>query len=413
MGDSFYRRDSCRLCDGRSLELVIKLAPTPIADDYIAVEQISEIQETYPLDLFFCHNCGHLQLLDVVDPEILFRNYTYVTSISLGLVEHFRRYADDTLRRFSPQSGALVVEIGSNDGSLLRFFKEGGMRVLGIDPAREIGKKATESGIETLPIFFTSEIGKEIRGKRGPAAIVAANNVFAHSDSLADVADGIREMLAPDGVFVFEVSYLVDIVQKKLFDTVYHEHLCYHSVKSLDTFFRRHGMEFIDIERISTKGGSLRGFVQLAGGPRKVSPSVSELITLEESLGFDKAELFKDFAAELEGIKKQRLGLLRDLKAQGKVIAGYGASTTVTTLMYYFHLGDILSFMVDDNPLKQGRLSPGYHIPVLPPQALYERRPDYVVILAWAYSEPIIKKHQAYLEAGGRFIKPLPDVEMI
>lgn len=413
MNKSFYRRDNCRLCNSKNLELVVHLAPTPIADDYVTAERIRDIQEAYPLDLFFCHACGHVQLLDVVDPEILFRNYTYVTSVSLGLVEHFRRYADNALNRFSPQSGALAVEIGSNDGSLLRFFKEGGMRVLGIDPAQEIAKKATESGIETLPVFFTSGVGQKIRQERGPATIVAANNVFAHSDNLGDMADGIREMLAPNGVFVFEVSYLVDTVQKFLFDTVYHEHLCYHSVKSLDTFFRRHGMEFVDIERIPTKGGSLRGFVQLAGGPWPVSASVRGLIELEERLGFDKAELFKVFAAELEDIKKQLLILLRDLKAQGKIIAGYGASATVTTLMHYFGLGDILSFIVDDNPVKQGRLSPGYHIPVLPPQALYERKPDYVVILAWAYSEPIIKKHQAYLEVGGHFIKPLPDVEII
>src|SRR4030067_2730186 len=411
MNKSFYRRDNCRLCNSKNLELVVHLAPTPIADDYVTAERISDIQEASPLDLFFCQDCGHVQLLDVVDPETLFRNYTYVTSVSLGLVEHFRKYADNALNRFSAQSGALAVEIGSNDGSLLRFFKDKGMRVLGIDPAREIARSATESGIETLPTFFNSEVACSIRKERGPATIVCANNVFAHADNIADIADGIRELLAHDGMFVFEVSSLGDIVHNKLFDTVYHEHLCYHSVKSLDTFFRKHGMEFVDIERIPTKGGSLRGFVQLDGGPRKVSPSVSELITLEESIGFDKAELFKDFAAELEGIKKQLLSLLHDLKAQGKVIAGYGASATVTTLMYYFGLGDILSFIVDDNPVKQGRLSPGHHIQVLPPQALYDGTPDYVVILAWAYSEPIIKKHQGYLEVGGHFIKPLPDGE--
>ncbi len=413
MNKSFYRRDNCRLCNSKNLELVVHLAPTPIADDYVTDERVSDIQEAYPLDLFFCHACGHVQLLDVLDPEILFRNYTYVTSVSLGLVEHFRMYADNALTRFRPQSGALAVEIGSNDGSLLRFFREGGMRVLGIDPAREIAIKATESGIETLPVFFTSGVGQNIRQERGPAAIVAANNVFAHSDNLADMADGIREMLAPDGVFVFEVSYLVDIVQKFLFDTVYHEHLCYHSVKALDTFFRSHGMEFVDIERIPTKGGSLRGFVQLAGGPWPVSPSVRELIELEERLGFDKAELFKVFASELEDIKKQLLTLLLDLKAQGKIISGYGASATVTTLMYYFGLGDILNFIVDDNPVKQGRFSPGYHIPVFSPHALYERKPDYVIILAWAYSEPIIKKQRAYLDKGGHFIIPLPDVKVI
>lgn len=407
-----YRRSTCRLCDGHHLELVLQLAPTPIADAYVSVERIGEVQETYPLDLFFCHDCRHLQLLDVVDPEVLFGNYIYVTSGSLGLVEHFQRYADEVLRRVNPPKEALVIDIGSNDGSLLKFFQDRGMRVLGIDPAREIAQKATESGIETLSTLFTSGLAHKIKNERGPAAIVTANNVFAHADNLADITEGIRDLLAPDGVFVFEVAYLVDIVQNTLFDTIYHEHLCYHSVKPLKAFFRYHGMELIDIEHIPTKGGSLRGTAQRAGGPRTVSPSVDTIIALEESLGFDRAETFKAFAAKIEGVKTQLLSLLRDLKAQGKTIAGYGASATVTTLIYHFDLCDMLSFIVDDNPQKQNLFSPGHHIPVLSAHAIYERKPDYVLILAWNYSQPIMKKHQSYLDQGGHFIVPLPEIEV-
>lgn len=408
-----FRRDNCRLCGGRNLELVVQLAPTPIADDYVSVERLGEVQETFPLDLFLCRACGHVQLLDVVNPEVLFGDYLYVTSSSLGLVEHFRRYTDEMMRRVSPPEGSFVVEIGSNDGALIRFFQDRGMRVLGVDPAREIARRAAESGIETLPTFFTSERARKIKRECGPAAIIVANNVFAHSDDLGDMAEGVRDLLAPDGVFVFEVSYLVDIVQKTLFDTIYHEHLCYHTVKPLKSFFDRHGMQLIDAERVPTKGGSLRGTAQLAVGSRPESPSVDELIALETSLGFDRSESFKVFGAKIEGVKTQLLNLLCGLKSQQKTIAGYGASATVTTLIYEFELNDVLSFIVDDNPRKQGMFSPGYHIPVLSPQLIYEQKPDYLLILAWNYSEPIMKKHEAFLKAGGHFIVPLPTVQVI
>lgn len=411
MSRVFHRRD-CRLCGGQELVLVLPLVPTPVADDYVSFEHLSEPQETYPLDLFLCRGCGHVQLLDVVEPEALFRNYIYVSSSSPGLVEHFRRYADEVCSRLKPPNGTLVLDIGSNDGTLLKFFQGRGMRVLGVDPARDIASKATDSGIETLPTFFTAELAREVRRSHGPAAIITANNVFAHADHLADMADGTRDLMAPDGVFVFEVSYLVDLMREMVFDSVYHEHLCYHSVKPLQDFFHRHGMELIDTERVSTKGGSLRGTVQCAGGPRTVSPAVSELIAVEENLGLDRPEAFSAFAAKIDNAKTQFAGVIQDLQARGKTIAGYGASATTTTLMYHFDLGRAITFIVDDNPQRQGLFSPGHHIPILPPQAIYERRPDYVIILAWRFSRPIIKKHQAYLDQGGRFIVPLPKIEL-
>ena len=407
------RRDTCRLCGGDSLELVLPLAPTPTADAYVARERLGEIQETYPLDLFLCRACGHVQMLDVVNPEILYRDYVYTTSTSLGLVEHFRGYADDLLDTVKPAQGALVAEIGSNDGSMLRRFKERGMRVLGIDPAREIARKATESGVETLPDFFTSSLASRIRQERGPAALITANNVFAHADDLSDVAVGIRELLAPEGLFVFEVSYLADILQKRLFDTIYHEHLCYHSVRPLVDFFHRHGMELIDVRRIPAKGGSLRVTVQRAEGSRAVSPVVEELMALEERLGLARPETFRSFADQLQAVKAELLRRLQEIKGKGQSIAGYGASHTVTTLLHHFELDPFLSFLVDDHLSKQGLFSPGHHIPVLHPQALYERKPEVVLILAWNYSQPILAKHQPFLAQGGRFLLPLPDVKEI
>jgi hypothetical protein len=413
MGASAFRREDCRLCGSRDVELVFQLAPTPVGDHYVSADKVGQLQETFPLDLFLCRGCGHLQLLDVVDPEVLFGDYTYVTSISLGLVEHFRKYADEILARLGLGGNAFVVEIGSNDGSLLRAFQHRGLRVLGVDPAREIARQATDSGVETLPTFFTSELARTIRRERGPAALIAANNVFAHADNLGDMADGIRELLAPDGVFAFEVSYLIDFMDNMVFDSIYHEHLCYHSVKPLDTFFRRHGLELIGADHVATKGGSLRCTVQPAGGPRPVSESVARLIALEERLGLAKTATFHAFAAKIDRVRAQVLEQLGGLVARGKAIAGYGASVTVTTLVHHFGLGKLLSFLVDDNSSRHHLFSPGHHIPVLPPQVLYERNPDCVVILAWRYADPIIKKHQGFLNRGGRFLVPLPEVRLV
>ena len=413
MSVTMYRRDTCRLCDSRDLELVVPLAPTPVADAYVTADRLDEVQDTYPLDLFLCLGCGHLQLLDVLDSETIFRDYLYETSTSLGLVEHFGRYATEVLGLVDPPKGSFILEIGSNDGSLLKSFKAGGMRVLGVDPARQIAQRATASGVETLPDFFTAELARAIKQERGAAAIVTANNVFAHADNLGDMAEGVRELLAPDGVFVFEVAYLVDLIVKCLFDNIYHEHLCNHTVKPLRGFLRHHGMELTDIERVDTKGGSVRGFAKLTSSSPAVSSSVDALIDLESRLGFNGPEKYRAFAAKIDLVKSQLGELLGDLKAQGKTIAGYGASHSVTTLVYYFDIGDVLSFVVDDNKLKHNLFSPGHHIPVLPSDELYKRNPDYVIVLAWQYSKPIIGKHQAYLDQGGHFIIPMPEVQVI
>ena len=407
-----HRRGTCRLCGGQHLELVLQLAPAPLVDAYVSAARLGEVQVTYPLDLFLCNDCSHVQLLDVIEPEVLYADYIYATSSSPGLVEHFQRYATEVLDRARAPEGALVVDIGSNDGTLLRFFQDRGMIILGVDPARDIAREATSSGIETLPSFFTYELAHNIRKERGPAAIITANNVFAHADDLGDMADGVAHLLAVDGVFTFEVSYLVDMLQNMVFDFIYHEHLCYHSVRPLQAFLYSHGMELIDIKRIPTKGGSVRGVAQLTTGSRQVSPSVGEITDLESRLAIHRAEPFRTFAAQIDALKIQLGSMLRDLNRKGKTIAGYGASATVTTLIYHFDLGDMLSFIVDDNPSRQNLFSPGHHIPVLSPDTIYERKPDYVLILAWRYSKPIIAKHQAFLDQGGHFIVPLPKIEV-
>jgi hypothetical protein len=340
---------------------VLPLAPTPSGEDYVTADQLGQPQELFPMDLFLCRDCGHAEFPDVIDPDRLYRNYKYQTSISLGLVEHFGRYADAVLAAVRPAAGSLVMDVGSNDGSLLKFF----------------------------------------------------NNVFANIDNLADFAAGVRELLAPDGVFVFETSYLLDVLANRLIETFFHEHLSYFSVKPLQAYFHRHGMELFDLQHVPTKGGSIRGFVQLAGGARTVQPSVSEQIVREEAAGLSQPETFRACHQRVNEIKSALHRQLAEWKQQGKVIAGYGASVGVTTLLFQFDLGRLLEFLVDDNPIRHGLYSPGHHLPVLPSEALYSRKVDSVVVLAWAYFEPIRHKHQAFLNRGGHFIIPLPEVRVV
>jgi len=404
------RGSTCRLCESGDVELVLSLTSTPPANAFVTIEKLNIKQNVFPLEVFICMNCSHIQLLDVIDPSYLFENYVYVSGTSSVFIRHFEDYAATISDRISVNSsGKLVVDIGSNDGTLLAKFKNRGFRVLGIDPARGIAGEASARGIETKVAFFTSLLAQDIRESMGPAQIVCANNVFAHADDLIDITKGVRTLLAPDGLFVFEVSYLVDVLQKTLFDTIYHEHLAYHSVSPLKRFFLSQGLEFVGVQRVDAHGGSLRGIVQLFGGPHKVEPSIDAAVILEESLNLDKIETFQRFAKDIDECKAKLLSYVMEAKSLGKSIAGFGAPAKATTLMYHFGLGpEEIDFIVDDSPLKQGMYTPGIHIPVLQSKALYRKKPDIVLILAWNFAESIMKKHKEFLNQGGEFLVPLP-----
>ena len=247
----------------------------------------------------------------------------------------------------------------------------------------------------------------------GHATIVTANNVYANIDDLQTFTQGIRSLMAPDGVFVFESFYLADVIQNMVFDFIYHEHLSAFAIKPIQSFFSQMGMELINVKRIPTKGGSIRYFVKLKNGPRKIDLSVASMIEYEETLGLYTPKTFQVFSDKVDALKMQTYSLLRDIKIQGGKIAGYGSSITATTLIYHFGIGEFLEYLVDDNPDKQGRFSPGLHIPVYSPEKLYEKKPDYAVILAWRFAELIIEKHKAFIEQGGKFIVPLPELKVI
>jgi SAM-dependent methyltransferase len=410
----YRHRTSCRLCGATDLVEVLSLAPTPPANAFVSAQAVNDEQARFPLDLWFCRACTHLQLLDIVDPSVLFADYVYVSGTSPVFVAHFERYADEVSKRVGLVRDDLVVDIGSNDGSLLGFFQRAGQRVLGVDPARAIAKSASERGIETLCDFFSEELAAHIREKHGKARVITANNVFAHADDLHGILEGVRALLAPDGIFVFEVSYLLDVVQKTLFDTIYHEHLDYHSVRPLVPFFASHGMQLIEALRTDSHGGSLRGIAQLASGARPVGASVGEALDVERRMGIDREETFVEFGARIDALGERLRDLISRLRAEGKRIAGFGAPAKATTLMHHFGLGrESLDFIVDDSPLKQGLFTPGLHVPVVASSAIEERRPDYLLILAWNFARPIIEKQRGFAAAGGRFIIPVPTLEVI
>ncbi len=415
MSGTVRRRTTCRLCGSANVALAFSLAPTPPANAFVSEADTAAKQETFPLDVFFCRDCTHVQLLDVVDPRLLFEHYVYVSGTSPSFVRHFEEYSDFVAKLTGLPHGALVVDVGSNDGTLLRAFeRRHGARVLGIDPARNLAEAATKAGIETLPEFFTGTLAEKLAKERGKAAVITANNVFAHVDDLGGVVDGVRSLLAQDGVFVFEVSYLLDVVGDILFDTIYHEHLAYHAVRPLIPFFERHGMELIETVRVPTHGGSLRGIAQLRGGPRRRGTSVADALALEQEAGLEKLATYQALAARINTLGQELGVLLKGLKGQGKSIAGFGAPAKATTLMYHFGIGPrLVDFIVDDSPLKQGLFTPGMHIPVLSARAISERKPDYLVILAWNFAKPIIEKNTAFRERGGRFIVPVPKVEVV
>jgi SAM-dependent methyltransferase len=408
------RRETCRLCHSRDLTLALALTPTPPANAFVGADARNVPQESFPLDVYFCRSCTHVQLLDVVDARVLFKNYVYVSGTSPSFVKHFLSYAQQVAERVQLKSDALVVDVGSNDGTLLKAFKALGAKVLGIDPARDIAAAATVGGIETWPEFFDAGLARRIIVERGAAEVVTANNVFAHIDDLAGVAEGVRVLLAPDGVFVFEVSYLLDVVEKVLFDTIYHEHLDYHAVGPLIRFFREHDLELIEAIRVPTHGGSLRGIARRKGRVHEAGKSVADALTAERAAGLDRLETYTNLSQRIALLAGGVRNLLVRLKDEGRSIAGFGAPAKATTLMYHFGIGqDVIDFIVDDSPLKQGLFTPGMHIPVLPPSAIAERKPDYLIILAWNFAEPIIAKNAAFRNAGGRFIIPVPKLEIV
>lgn len=413
MEKNSYVKKNCRLCQSRNLKLALKIQATPLADEYITKKDLDKVQPKFPLDLMLCKDCGQVQLRDVVNPKLMYVDYIYKTVSSLGLVKHFQNYASHTIHQYKLPKNSLIIDIGSNDGSLLKAFKKKGMRVLGIDPARDIANAATQEGIETIPHFFTMSLAKKIKRKYGPASIVTVNNLYANIDNLVEFTKSIKYLLAPTGLFIFESAYILDLIKNMVFDFIHHEHYSYFSVKPLSQFLTTQGMEIINVNHIPTKGGSIRYTVKLQGSQYKKSPSVTKQILKETKFGLHKPQTYIHFEKRITKMKDKLNKFLNKIQKKGKVVGGYGASATSTTLLYHFGLTDRIKFFFDDYTSKQFTFSPRAHIPVLPGSHILKEKPDYILILAWRYWLPIIKKNQRFMENGGHFIIPLPKLKII
>jgi len=381
----------------------------PLANAFL--RDASEIpgERAYPLDVAFCEECSAVQTPDVIDPGVLFADYIYVSGTSDTIAAHHLEYAASICTALDLGADDLVVEVASNDGSLLRAFQAHSVRTLGVEPARNLAELARDAGVETVCEFFDSKVAAAVRERHGPARAVVANNVFAHVDHSVDFLRGCRDLLDADGRIVIEVPYLGELLERVEYDTIYHEHLCYFSISVMVRLCEEVALSVRQVDFVSVHGGSLRVQAEHARRHADHARSVLDMMADERRRGFASIDRYTQFAAQVERNRRELRALLGRLHAEGRTVAGYGAPAKGNTLLNYCGIGtDWLPYTVDKNPLKVGMLTPGMHIPVLEPDQLIERRPDYVLILAWNFADEITRQQSQYRDRGGRFILPVP-----
>lgn len=404
-----HKRTTCRACGGRDLELFLPLGDVALANSFLRSPDEFAAERRFPLDVYVCRTCSMVQLLDVIDPEALFRNYLYVTGTSDTIAAHNRGYAKAVVERTGASSRELVVEVASNDGSLLRCFQAHGVRTLGVEPATNIAAKATAAGVPTVNRFFDSRCAAELRAEHGPARAVIGNNVLAHVDEPVDLLRGFKTLLDERGLAIVEVPELAEFVERLEYDTVYHEHLAYFSVTSLMRVCEEAGLRVVRVERVPVHGGSVRVYSAPVERVRDHADDVKALAHAEQHSGIARPERLRQFARDVQAQRAELLALLGDLRARGKSIGGYGAPAKGNTLLNYCGITTaLLPWTVDKSPLKVGLFTPGTHIPVLPAEQLLARQPDYCLILAWNFADEIRRQQAEYERRGGRFILPLP-----
>jgi SAM-dependent methyltransferase len=407
------RPPSCRLCGAGASQPVLDLGRMPLANRLLRAGDLGKPEPYYPLELVRCPRCGLLQITETIPPEELYREYLYRSSCSDDMLAHAQELAERliTERRLGP--GSLVVEAASNDGYLLQHLVHRGIPVCGVEPARNLAALARASGVHTVEEFFGAGLARRLRQQGRPADVFLALNVLGHVPRPNDFARGIERLLAPGGLAVIEVPYARDLVEQGEFDTIYHEHLCYFTVTTLHQLCRDNGLTVADVERLPIHGGSLRLWVTRAGDSEP-GRRVQALLEEEASLGMGGPGYYRPLARRAAALREELGGLLRRLRAEGKRLAAYGAAAKGSTLLNYLGIGrEVLDFVADRSPLKQGCYMPGSRLPIGPPEQLLKEMPDYVLLLTWNFAGEVLRQQQVYRRRGGRFILPIPELKVV
>lgn len=408
----YHKRSDCRVCGGTRLTRFLELGPQPLANAFLTPEQVrAGGEEKFPLDVYVCNACWHVQLLDVVSKETLFSHYLYFSTVTKTMPAHFASFADEVTRERT-KKGDFIIEIGSNDGILLSAFDPRERRILGVEPAKNVAEFARSTrAIPTMDRFWNVETAEQIVRDLGRAKVVISNNVLGHIDDLQGAAKAVATVLEEDGTWMWEVPYLVDFLEKDEFDTVYHEHLAYFGLHPAKTLLERAGLKLVDVKRFPIHGGTIRVYAKREGEP---SQAVKDLLKKEKEMGLDT---MAPYLAMGERVKKLRVDLqtmLKDLRAQGKRIAGYGAPAKGNTLLNYCGIGaETLAYVQDTTPVKQGLLTPGTHVPVVPPEVFQKDPPEVALMLAWNYEPEILKKEAEFRAKGGKFLIPIPTPRLV
>lgn len=402
------KNTKCRYCKSTKLTRFLSLGDQPPSNSFIRPDQIKE-EKRFPLDVYLCQTCYLVQLIDVVPGEYIFGEYAYLSSSSKALTKHYAELAQILTKRFRLQSGDVVVDIGCNDGILLNGYTKSGLQRIGVEPST-VADFAIAAGFTVYKDFFAAKTSEKIVKKYGKAKIVTATNVFAHVDDITTFVKGLPPLLADDGVFVIEAPYLIDLIDQTLFDTIYHEHLCYLSLTPMHSFLDSLELEVFDIQRIpfGASGPAIRVFIQKKHGMHPIEKSVKKTLTFEKKWGIGKLATYQGYAKKVEKVKKDVLKLIKKIQDKGVHIGGYGAPAKGNTLLNYFGLTpEIIECIAETNEIKQGLLTPGSHIPIVSEEEYLKRMPEYALVLTWNYLDFFLEKSE-YIKKGGKFIVPLP-----